>query len=264
MRAWIFSDLHLDVNKWTFALPRTPDCDVVLIAGDLCERASLALKWLAARKIEVPVVYVPGNHDFYGTKIEDEIVLARTFAKDFGIHFLNGNVFDFTTRGGERARVMGATLWTDYRLAGETWKTPAMLAARIGMSDHVLIRSRARGGAAFLPSDAEQRCAAAVAWLDHMLNVQPFDGTTIVVTHHAPSVRSIHPSYHGKLLNAAYASNLDDLVGKCDLWVHGHVHHRFDYRIGCGRVICNPLGYRRRGEGKSFDPELVVEVGRGS
>lgn len=261
MRAWVFSDLHLDVNKWSFALPKPPDCDVVLVAGDLCEHASLAVKWLAARRITVPVVYVPGNHDFYNSVMEHEWTRARLGA-EFGIRLLDREGFNFTTAAGERVRILGATLWTDYRLDGEEWEWQAKASARLMMSDHTLIRMAARDGGAWRPDDALGAHVASRTWLGDNL-ATPFDGTTVVVTHHAPSRRSIHPDYHGKLLNAAYASNLDDLVEKCDLWVHGHVHHRFDYRIGGGRVVCNPMGYRRRGEGREFDPELVVEVGRG-
>ncbi|GJE04655.1 hypothetical protein [Methylobacterium isbiliense] len=84
---------------------------------------------------------------------------------------------------------------------------------------------------------------------------------TVVVTHHAPSRRSIHPSCAGDPLNPAFASDLDHLIkaARPALWVHGHVHSSFDYRISTTRVICNPKGYGA--ENLSFDPELVVDVG---
>jgi Icc-related predicted phosphoesterase len=82
----------------------------------------------------------------------------------------------------------------------------------------------------------------------------------VVVTHHAPSPGSVAPAYAGHPLNPAFASDLDALVaaGRPDLWVHGHVHTSFDYRLGATRVVCNPLGYPR--ENASFDPGLVVEL----
>jgi hypothetical protein len=81
----------------------------------------------------------------------------------------------------------------------------------------------------------------------------------VVVTHHAPSRKSIGPEYLGSALNSVFASNLDHLVDRADLWVHGHVHNRCDYTIGDGRVACNPRGYAGM-EWSGFDPSLVVEV----
>jgi Icc-related predicted phosphoesterase len=81
------------------------------------------------------------------------------------------------------------------------------------------------------------------------------------VTHHAPHPGSLHPRYANDLISAAYVSDLTPLIesGKPALWVHGHVHASFDYRVGDTRVICNPNGYG--GENAAFDPALVVEVG---
>jgi len=82
----------------------------------------------------------------------------------------------------------------------------------------------------------------------------------VVVTHHAPAAASIAPRFVGKPLNAAFASRLDDLIenGRPSLWVHGHTHSSFDYRLGQTRVLCNPRGYP--GENPYFQPGLVVEV----
>ncbi|WP_274534676.1 hypothetical protein [Aureimonas sp. AU20] len=89
---------------------------------------------------------------------------------------------------------------------------------------------------------------------------KPFDGPTVVVTHHAPTPRSIHPRYEGDVANPAFASDLTDLVARVgpDLWIHGHVHDSFDYRIGRTRVLANPKGYGD--ENKAFDQSLVVDV----
>lgn len=50
---------------------------------------------------------------------------------------------------------------------------------------------------------------------------------------------------------------------RVQLWIHGHTHDSFDYRLNGTRVLCNPRGYARDGvnENALFDPQLVVEVG---
>jgi len=93
---------------------------------------------------------------------------------------------------------------------------------------------------------------------------EPFDGKTVVVTHHAPSERSVAPKYAGQILNHAYFSHMDDMIeaAKPAIWVHGHVHSSFSYKIGETRVVCNPRGYplREGPENPEFDPQMAVEV----
>jgi Icc-related predicted phosphoesterase len=89
-----------------------------------------------------------------------------------------------------------------------------------------------------------------------------FDGITIVMTHHAPSLRSLPPGHRRDPLTPAYASDLEHLIERFRpaLWVHGHVHSSSDYVIGGTRVICNPRGYADE-PNASFDPQLVIEIG---
>jgi len=83
---------------------------------------------------------------------------------------------------------------------------------------------------------------------------------TVVVTHHAPMARSLLCKRAHSPSDAAYASTLDDLVAKPNLWVHGHTHVATDYRIGEGRVVSNPRGYIGQDYVADFNPALVVEV----
>ena len=89
-------------------------------------------------------------------------------------------------------------------------------------------------------------------------------GPTVVITHHAPSARSIHPRFHGSMLNASFVSNADHLAGgdRVQLWVHGHTHDSFDYHLNGTRVVCNPRGYSKGGviENSHFDPHFIVEL----
>ena len=65
----------------------------------------------------------------------------------------------------------------------------------------------------------------------------------VVITHHTPSMKSVPAKYEGQLINAYFSSDLDSLVEKSDMWIHGHTHTSFDYKIKNARVICNPRGY---------------------
>jgi Icc-related predicted phosphoesterase len=84
----------------------------------------------------------------------------------------------------------------------------------------------------------------------------------MVMTHHAPSFRSVAPQFRDDLLTAAYASARDDLIERFQpaLWAHGHTHVSFDYRIGRTRVVCNPRGYVPDEVNAGFDPGLVIAL----
>jgi predicted phosphodiesterase len=259
LRFWVFSDIHADVNNG-YRLPKQrPECDAVIIAGDMCEGAERAIKVIGAAKFGVPVIYVAGNHDFYRTSVTSEIERAREAAAKFDrVHFLERDRV-ILRKGTREVQVLGATLWTDYRLDGEADQWAAMERASAGLNDHKYIRN---AGRRWRPKDALADHEQSAAWLKTMIDARKPCGTTVVVTHHAPSRRSIAPEYVRNALNSAYASNLDLLASRADLWVHGHIHAKSDYKIDDCRVIANPLGYTNwlGNESADFDPSLVIEV----
>lgn len=165
-RAWIFSDMHLDANRQPFSLPKDrPECDMVICSGDICEGADRAIDWLADQRFGVPVVYVLGNHEFYRGEMRDEMEKAMAAADRAGIHWLDCSHVDIGT-----TRVIGATLWTDYRLDGEAWRTPAMIAAGEMMNDHRLNTGAAPGRASHGPARNLAREINNGAGMDHEFN----------------------------------------------------------------------------------------------
>ena len=101
------------------------------------------------------------------------------------------------------------------------------------------------------------------AWLQKRL-AQAHAGPTVVITHHAPSPRSIHPRFAGSPVNASFVSDAEHLLGRdrVQLWIHGHTHDSFDYQVAGTRVVCNPRGYARDGvnENAAFDASLTIDV----
>ena len=123
----------------------------------------------------------------------------------------------------------------------------------------------------FSAYDAARLHTKSRLWLETRLE-QHFDGQTVVITHHAPHRLSIHPRYSGRLLNAAFVSDMSRFFENVDLWIHGHMHDSFDYKIDNTRVIATPRGYAMnrldaefpsmlQWENEAFDPSLVVDVG---
>ena len=271
MRIWPLSDLHEEFTRFELPSPM-PEHDVVVIAGDLATHMRRGPARIHEMGLDAkPVVYVGGNHEFYSVTRDRELEKAREAAQAFpNIHILQDDQVVI-----EGTRFLGATLWTDFRLFGEERQREAMRLAGekgVGMNDFQRIRLASKDYGRFRPDDAAVEHAKTVAWLRARF-AEPFDGPTVVVTHHAPSFRSVKAGTEDELVTAAYASNLADLVASsgATLWVHGHIHEAHDYEIGGTRVLSNPRGYvETMGHGRhtwvraqttGFDPELVVEVG---
>lgn len=262
MKLRVLSDIHLEHHT-----PDTvPDCaaDVVILAGDIANGRD-GIDW-AASTFDVPVLYVPGNHEYYESAFDAvDRLMAEGAADAANVALLNGAVATFTDASGQRVRVIGTTWWTDYSLFGASRIDEAMEACSRVMLDHRLIATAGEDGQhrTFMPADALARHHAATAWLTDVL-AQPFDGKTVVVTHHGPDLGSLDARYAHDIVSAGFLSRRPDLVAQADVWIHGHTHTSFDYWIGDSRVVCNPRGYisRRSGEPENpaFDWGKVVEV----
>ena len=254
MRIRVLSDLHLEFQDWT-APPVT--ADVVVLAGDIHVGAG-GLPWARRQFADSPLIYVPGNHEFYGGEMEATLQQLRRVAAAHDIALLDG---DAIAIGG--VRFLGATLWTDFALYGgdPSAIAQAQADARRGMVDYRRIFRQ--GTDKLQPDDTRLIHQRQAAWLAQQL-AQPFDGATVVVTHHLPHALSVHPRYEGDRLNPSFASDLSALVrAPVQLWIHGHTHSSIDYRIDDTRVVCNPRGYLPQEPNTEFDPELVVSVTQG-
>lgn len=143
-------------------------------------------------------------------------------------------------------RFLGATPWTDFVLFGKDRQEEAMAAAERCMNDYRVI-SVARDGPTRVPlsaRDALRFFGKSSAWLERRL-AEPFDGPTVVVTHHLSAWGSVSTRHRDDLVTAAFASDLSPLVERYQpaLWIHGQTHEACDYLIGQTRIVCNPRGY---------------------
>lgn len=263
MRIQLVSDLHLERFERRFPQQRlvqpAPGADLLVLAGDI-HNGVAALRTFG--DWPVPVLYVAGNHEFYDherPQTRDDLLQA---CQGTSVTFLDNAVI---VRDG--VRILGSTLWTDFGVEGADPEL-AMQVVEGVLTDYRVIR--APGG----PLTAGQTLAdhqRSRRWLQAELT-QPFDGPTVVVTHHAPHPLSIHPRFAGNPVNPAFVSDLTPLLPGADLWLHGHTHDSFDYRLGRCRVVANPAGYvlnrddpaspvRPLLENTKFDPSLVLVIG---
>jgi predicted phosphodiesterase len=247
----VLSDLHIEFAEFR---PVETDADVVVLAGDIGTKLS-GMKMAQSSFGDRPVIYVAGNHEYYGAAIPHMTEKLRQLAAGTSVHFLEN---DEAVIGG--VRFLGCTLWTDFQLLGPERRETCRWEAEEKMTDYRRIRLSPR----FRRLRTHDTCtmhALSRKWLDTALSTR-FDGPTVVVTHHAPSWTSIPERYRADPLSAAYATDLSAwMKGKpIDLWIHGHTHNRLDYVVSGIRVVSNQRGYVDE-LAADFDPGSVVEVG---
>ena len=271
MRILVLSDLHLEFGN-PLEVPADVEYDVVVLAGDIHAPGRRAIAWASLPETfdGRPVVFVPGNHEYYGTEIDSELNAMREAAVGTHVHVLAPGEVVL-----DGVRFIGTTMWTDFELpvAGKSiggsleargW---AMKAAHMAMADYSRIRVRDASTDVqrrLTPNDTLMLHMAERAWLLERVHL-PFAGPTVVVTHHGPSDGSVAPRYAADLVTPAFVSHLPDEFFEVPvLWVHGHTHTRFDYTRGRCRVVSNPRGYRAPSgawENHLFRARFVVDVG---
>ena len=267
MKIHVLSDLHLEHAQRhpPLELPATP-ADVVILAGDI-DNGTRAIGWAEHTFPTSTVLYVPGNHEFY----EGELSETAAALKERARRSRNVRVLDNEELVLDGVRFLGTTLWTDFALLGAELKESIFQEAR----KYVLDFRKIRMGNDFLtPQQTVALHQHALLFLRGRLQ-QACSGKTVVITHHAPHPGSVHPRWAGNLCNPAFVSDLTRLMGKPALWIHGHTHDSFDYRVNGTRVLANPMGYRTSNwrepqgvggptrvitENIRFDPALVVEI----
>jgi predicted phosphodiesterase len=231
----------------------TVDADVLVLAGDIHtkDRGLPAIaEWATSR----PTIYVAGNHEFYGAAIPKLYETLIESTKDTQATTFLQN----TSTVISGTRFLGCTLWTDFALIGDDCREMAMLVSQTEMTDYKKIRVSPQYRR-LTPGIAYSYHRRSISWLETELE-KPFDGKTVVVTHHAPSALSVNPAKKPDAISASYASCLDDFILRTpvDLWIHGHTHRSVDYQIGRTRIISNQRGYP--GEDTGFDPAYVVTL----
>lgn len=278
MKLLILSDLHLEFGN--FAMPEV-EFDAVVLAGDIAVPAVKAVHW--ARRASNfgsarPVIYVPGNHEFYADVLSSGLANLQAASQGTNVHALDCDEVML-----EGVRFLGCTLWTDFAVHISTEDgfrsdvARSVAESRPVLTDYQAIsvrkdpepdrvRKSGRSSKRLLtPEDTLTVHKAHRAWLAAKLD-ESFDGLTVVVTHHAPHRNSLAPMYATDWVSGAYVSELPEAFFEVpSLWVHGHTHSSFDYKVGGCRVVCNPRGYmlgmkKRVPENDDFNPAFVVDI----
>ena len=200
------------------------------------------------------ILYVPGNHEFHGSDIEEARPLALDCA-DCGVTLLDTAA---VTIGHVTS---SATLWTDFRL--EDRGGPRAAGERLDdFTGAIRDREAPEGHGLLTTRETARRHARDLAFIEaESARAREAGLEAVVITHHAPSPVAVHYRHAGSPINPAYISDLDAMIVhlRPALWIHGHVHHAVSATVGRTWILANPLGIGLMEE-TDFVPDLVVDL----
>jgi predicted phosphodiesterase len=240
MKIHVLSDLHFEFHKdsgITYRKSLVTDADVLVLAGDIATWDIIPKALAYFSKKYKHVVYVPGNHEYYLSSPEEVSAILSEVVNGYdNVHWLNDSAVTI-----EGQRFIGCTLW--FR------DDPNNIHHQHRLSDFNVIRK-------FVPWVYTTNVCS-VIYLEE--NVTKDD---IVVTHHMPTDRSTPNFFANGPLNRFFVCDMEELIyeARPKMWIHGHTHNSFDYKMLHTRVICNPFGYVARNENRKFAKKLVVEA----
>lgn len=251
MKLQIFSDIHVEFSpNHRFRIP-DHDSDLVVLCGDIGPGLS-GLAWAEREmnRLGTQVLYVPGNHEFYGREYFSHLDRMRRRAEKIGIIFLSDDVYE---RDGYR--FIGSTLWTSFLDNNGATDEEAIWHANHRMPDFSEIKF---GRNPFTPRDAQELYLDSIGFIESQFLGGEKD-KTVVITHHGPSHECVNPKFPFRPLSRCFTSDAENLLGRSALWAYGHTHASLDFRLGGTRLISNQRGYPAE-SGCGFDPDLLVEV----
>jgi Icc-related predicted phosphoesterase len=248
MKIQIISDLH---QEFGFMDIYFEGADLVILAGDI-NLGTKGIEWIKTTIRDVPVIYVLGNHEYYKGSYPKTLNAIRNSASDSNVHVLENKavvIKDVTFHG--------ATLWTDFALLGDSRFNGSICQGK--MNDYKMIR-RDPSYSKLRSIDTYVIHQVSLKWLRSSLELSTTK-KNIVVTHHAPSPKSLPEEHKDDILSSAYASNLEPMILQYQpqFWIHGHIHVPIEYEVGCTKIICNPHGYMNEPY-NGFEKNLIIEI----
>lgn len=257
MKIRIVSDLHVDVNDTLdFGFLDDNTVDLTLIAGDI--GGGWHVEKQLIDRLNTDTIIVGGNHLGYNWNQYDNPLTEtkesclKQLCSISKVNYLENQYVEV----GDYI-IFGGTMYSNFLLYGRNCKNFCKKSAERWLNDFRYVHTFDVKNGVIRPvttDDYEQ-------WFKDFKKelrkcIKETDKDIIVLTHFAPSIKSIAGKYlnreerfnsPGSHLNAVYANNLESFIKKNErikYWIHGHVHDPFDYNIGQCRVLCEPYGYR--------------------
>ena len=242
MKLRVISDLHLE----SAALSYTPgDEDVLVMAGDISSNIGMYKEFI--EEINIPIVVIPGNHEFYGHEFNSHLSKLR----DVGYLYNEVKVID-------DVHFICGTGWTDFELEGNSGRAKYNAATYINDFRRIRYNDGSGHYRNWKTYDCRKYCMRYKNFMRKAL-LETEGKKRIVVSHFLPLKECISPQYADSEVNAYFASNMSEFTKQVPLYIHGHTHDSLDFMHEGTRILCNPRGYGNENM-KNFNPNLIIEV----
>lgn len=239
MKIFYASDIHSEFVRYP-ELPRFgDDADVIVLAGDIGVGAQ-AMSYVNAVATDYPqanIIWVAGNHEFYGGEIDTRLDEFRRFAQSQSrVHFLENSKIDI-----EGVRFLGCTLWTDFSGMGEAAARDCKQLGWLRLADGSSIR---HGNRSLQCDDVARRFRDSYHWLDVELG-RCDPARTVVITHFPPCNEARHGKIPVDYLSAYFQADAKALINRhqVSFWIYGHNHWSDQLPFGNTRLLSNQFGY---------------------
>ena len=254
------SDIHLEFGGIAdlffhpeMAWKKNPDSTVLILAGDIVEvvlfdsskggRSGLVQESFAKlSSLYDHVLWVFGNHEYYGETLEFAVGHARKRLEKLGLknfHILENQEFQY-----DGVSFYGGTMWTSFDN-----NNPLEQMRFYNMNDSKCIKCYDAADRSWKRTITANDVAGIHAKYVRKLHkfLSDTDGPKVVISHHAPSAIVISDEYRGHPMNSCYIEELSDVISYAQpkAWVFGHLHNG-DYipkEIGNTKLLSNTRGY---------------------
>ena len=213
MKVQLLSDIHVEFHDYSVD---PYDSELIILAGDIHVKEK-GVDWAISNIKDKPVLYVLGNHEFYGKAYPKLVSSLKEKTKDTNVHILEKDVFSING-----INFLGCTLWTDFELFGDARLTGYQCQQM--MTDYKKIRVSPKYSK-LKSIDVSIIHRQSVDWLKQELKKRENE-TNVVITHHGPSTLSLPNHRKDDVLSAAYVSDLEEIINAYGpkYWVHEAVN----------------------------------------
>ena len=263
------SDLHLDAGVYDLSAQinnlrdQGQRIDAVLLLGDVVAPVSPVIYAQTQVPRDIPVAFVPGNHDFRGGRYGNLLDLWKEQASSSHVSVLVDEEMRIQSPQGGEIVVLGTPLWSNLGGMGPLAEAALRRNAHRQLSDFTDILDT--DGSPWTALKMIAKFERAEIFLKRALSSAALeDGRRrVVATHFAPHRNSMAPRWRRDDIAAYFCNHLPELVERADLWLHGHTHDELEYQVGDdpdrGLVICHPRGYAK-GHGYHQAMEYVPRI----
>jgi len=244
MKIQVISDIHIEFHKdmgQAFWKDFPVVGDVLVIAGDLGTYIYITDNLVCAAQKFKHVVYVPGNHEYWGAPgyrtIKDAI--DQAVARCPNIHWLFDSVAEI-----DGVRFLGNTMWFRGDGLAQMYENQWADFSRINRGRQWLYKANLNTRR-FLEKELRKG--------------------DVIVTHHMPCDLSVNPRFRigpNTWQNMFFVCDISELILAREpaLALHGHTHDFNDYTIGSTRIVSNPYGYQGYEPVLNCDRSFCVDV----